>query len=201
MSCTHALMNGGRTSNKSDYFQIVTFKTDVLHSSHLLFLPTNTQGVIMKCQPLMVQNKRPEANAGTTAQPALQLLQTLKDHIFLRRSTRCRSDGKKSSNSPSLTSWMMSSGSEKLFSVFGNGRISDSCCMTKQRANQLRHTHRRARTCPHTHTHTEWRNAYQSLHVVHGPQVVPDDRGGDLATDVLTELVSDADHVKVTVHP
>lgn len=33
---------------------------------------------------------------------------------------------------PSFTSWMMSSGREKLFSVFGNGKISDSCraCMS-----------------------------------------------------------------------
>jgi len=41
---------------------------------------------------------------------------------------------------------------------------------------------------------------HQSLHVVHGPQVVPDDGGGDLPADVLAELVSDADHVEVAVH-
>lgn len=34
--------------------------------------------------------------------------------------------------SPSFTSWMMSSGREKLFSLFGNGRISDSCCVTEK---------------------------------------------------------------------
>lgn len=32
---------------------------------------------------------------------------------------------------PSFTSWMMSSGRKKLFSEFGKGKISDSCCMHK----------------------------------------------------------------------
>lgn len=38
--------------------------------------------------------------------------------------------------SPSFTSWMMSSGREKLFSLFGNGRISDSCCVTEKWQSQ-----------------------------------------------------------------
>ncbi len=36
------------------------------------------------------------------------------------------------SGSPSLTSCMISSGSTKLFSEFGNGSISDSCCSNKK---------------------------------------------------------------------
>lgn len=47
----------------------------------------------------------------------------------------------------------------------------------------------RAETCPH-----------QSLHVVHGPQVVPDDRGRHLASNILAEFVSNTDHVEVAVH-
>ena len=42
--------------------------------------------------------------------------------------------------------------------------------------------------------------AHQCLHVIHGAQVVPDDLGWDLPTDVLAELVSDTDHVEVPVH-
>lgn len=42
--------------------------------------------------------------------------------------------------------------------------------------------------------------AHQRLHVVHGAQVVPDDLGRDLPTDVLAELVPDTDHVEVPVH-
>lgn len=39
------------------------------------------------------------------------------------------------SASPSLTSCMISSGSTKLFSEFGNGSISDSCCSNKKLFN------------------------------------------------------------------
>lgn len=99
--------------------------------------------------------------------------------------------------SPSFTSWMMSSGREKLFSLFGNGRISDSCCVTEKWQSQwwwprsARHVTNTQHVCVRPH---------QRLHVVHRSQVVPDDGGGDLPSNVLTELVSDADHVEVTVH-
>lgn len=86
---------------------------------------------------------------------------------------------------------MISSGREKLFSVFGNGRISDSCCGSENRVR--------------TRAWWWWWGvyggvSYQGLHVVHGPQVVPDDGGGHLPADVLAELVPDADHVEVAVH-
>lgn len=69
-------------------------------------------------------------------------------------------------NPPSLTSWMMSSGKEKLFSVFGNGKISDSCCKT--------HTHTQAysgscrKVAAYMHAQPSFSRPHQCLHVVHG---------------------------------
>lgn len=42
--------------------------------------------------------------------------------------------------------------------------------------------------------------AHQRLHVIHGAQMVPDDLGWDLPTNVLAEFVPDTDHVEVSVH-
>jgi len=96
-------------------------------------------------------------------------------------------------SSPSLTSWMMSTGREKLFSVLGNGRISDSCCVSHK---QLRHTPTASEA---TQTCTVCACPHQGLHVIHGSQVVPDNGGRHLPADVLAELISDADHVEVSV--
>lgn len=90
---------------------------------------------------------------------------------------------------------MMSSGREKLLSVFGNGKISDSCCVTNENKHKPQANDKGVRNdacdrvCPH-----------QSLHVIHGSQMVPDHGGRHLPANVLTELVSNADHVEVTVH-
>lgn len=45
-----------------------------------------------------------------------------------------------------------------------------------------------------------WDLAHQRLHVIHGAQMVPDDLGWDLTTNVLAELVPNTDHVEMSVH-
>lgn len=41
---------------------------------------------------------------------------------------------------------------------------------------------------------------HKSLHVIHGAQMVPNHFGRNLPSDVLTELISDTNHVEMAIH-